>query len=40
MKNSWGAGWGENGYMYIKYGVNQIGYGATYVVYDGLKTDE
>jgi C1A family cysteine protease len=26
MKNSWGPGWGDNGYMYIKYGTCHIGY--------------
>ena len=28
IKNSWGSGWGESGYMYIKWGVSNIGYGA------------
>jgi predicted secreted protein len=35
MRNSWGTHWGESGYMRIKYGVSQIGYGATYVDYQG-----
>jgi len=34
MRNSWGTNWGENGYMRIKYGCNEIGYSANYVVYD------
>ncbi|HHZ20789.1 MAG TPA: hypothetical protein GX391_09830 [Firmicutes bacterium] len=38
LRNSWGSGWGESGYMRIKYGVNQVGYGATYVVYKGGST--
>jgi predicted secreted protein len=30
MRNSWGASWGESGYMRIKYGVNVIGTYASY----------
>lgn len=30
MKNSWGRGWGEDGYMKIPYGANQIGYEAVW----------
>ena len=28
-KNSWGTGWGEAGFMWIKYGCSSVGYGAT-----------
>jgi C1A family cysteine protease len=29
LKNSWGTGWGINGFMWIKYGCCNVGYGAT-----------
>lgn len=35
MRNSWGPGWGEDGYMRIEYGCSSIGYGANYVDYAG-----
>jgi len=28
LRNQWGTGWGENGYMKIEYGANRVGYGA------------
>ena len=31
LRNSWGTGWGENGYMYIEYGCNRVGYAACYI---------
>ncbi|MGQ9603472.1 MAG: C1 family peptidase [bacterium] len=33
LRNSWGAGWGESGYMRIEYGVSYVGYAASYVIY-------
>ena len=33
LRNSWGPGWGEDGYMRIEYGCCKVGYGACYVVY-------
>jgi hypothetical protein len=35
LRNSWGPGWGEGGYMWIEYGCISVGYGANYVVYPG-----
>ena len=35
LRNSWGAGWGEGGYMRIEYGCSSIGYAACYVQYSG-----
>ncbi len=33
LRNSWGPGWGEDGYMTICYDVSEVGYAANYVVY-------
>jgi C1A family cysteine protease len=32
LRNSWGAGWGESGYMHIGFGVSSVGLYAAYVV--------
>jgi hypothetical protein len=33
LRNSWGSGWGEGGYMRIEYGCSRVGYATTYVDY-------
>ena len=32
VKNSWGPRWGDNGYIWVEYGSNNIGFGATWAV--------
>jgi len=34
IKNSWGTGWGESGFMWIAYDSNKIGYAASWVQSD------
>lgn len=38
LRNSWGTGWGEAGYMRIKWGISNVGYAANYVVYNSPAT--
>ena len=33
LRNSWGTGWGESGYMRIEYGVCDVGYRTVYIRY-------
>lgn len=33
VRNSWGTGWGENGYMEIVRGISNVGFAANYVDY-------
>lgn len=40
MRNSWGTGWGEGGYMRMPYGCSNIGYAANFVNYAGGVTFE
>jgi hypothetical protein len=35
LRNSWGASWGESGYMRIRYNVSQVGYAANFIEYAG-----
>ncbi len=37
LRNSWGPKWGENGYMWIEYGCNGVGFGAAWAVADVQK---
>jgi C1A family cysteine protease len=35
LRNSWGTSWGQSGYMYIRYGISQVGYAANFIEYAG-----
>ncbi|TAL36770.1 MAG: hypothetical protein EPN93_08105 [Spirochaetes bacterium] len=36
IKNSWSTDWGEDGYGWVEYGCNNIGFGAAWVVVEGM----
>ncbi|MFO0891193.1 MAG: C1 family peptidase [Isosphaeraceae bacterium] len=36
IKNSWGEDWGQQGFGFVRYGHNNIGFGAAWVVPSGL----
>jgi len=38
LRNSWGSGWGEGGYMYITYGTSSVGYAANYIEFSQTST--
>ena len=40
LRNSWGVSWGENGYMRITYGTNQVANQATFVTYKAACTPQ
>ena len=40
LRNSWGPSWAEQGYMRIKYGTSNVGFGASYVVLAQSKTNQ
>jgi C1A family cysteine protease len=37
VKNSWGPRWGEKGYIWVEYGSNNIGFGATWIVVEKVR---
>ncbi len=35
LRNSWGTGWGEGGYMNIRWNTSNVGFATNYVAYSG-----
>jgi len=40
LRNSWGTGWGEDGYMRIEYGCCDVGESTKYIEYSGMEKQD